>query len=167
MQSSDIMRRNAAKRLFEYIATAESPSANDYLRRVVKQFKDEDIDAVGIVFSANCKNLTTIQNYIEYVVAEHHKAEILERYSSYKLGLSTATDLSEQLAEWVSTPCFESVEINEGLLGTSIETLKSLGVSAIYVRYLTSYYGTTYGEVVKTNAFRVLEPRFHLSKTLS
>lgn len=167
MQSSDITRRNAAKRLFEYIATAESPSANDYLRRVVKQFKDEDIDAVSVVFSANCKNLTTIQNYIEYVVAEHHKAEILERYSSYKLGLSTATDLSEQLAEWVSTPCFESVEINEGLLGTSIETLKSLGVPAIYVRYLMSYYGTTYREVVGTNAFRVLEPRFNLSKTLS
>ena len=147
MQSSDITRRNAAKRLFEYIATAESPSANDYLRRVVKQFKDEDIDALSVVFSANCKNLTTIQNYIEYVVAEHHKAEILERYSSYKLGLSTATDLSEQLAEWVATPC--------------------LGVPAIYVRYLTSYYGTTYREVVGTNAFRVLEPRFNLSKTLS
>lgn len=167
MQSSDIMRRNAAKRLFEYIATAESPSANDYLRRVVKQFKDEDIDAVSVVFSADCKNLTTIQNYIEYVVAEKHKVEILERYSSYKLGLSTATDLSEQLAEWVGTPCFESVAINEGLRGTSIETLKCLGVPAIYVRYLLSNYGTTYGEVVNTNAFRILEPRFNLSDTLS
>ena len=167
MQSSDITRRNAAKRLFEYIATAESPSANDYLRRVVKQFKDEDIDAVSVVFSANCKNLTTIQNYIEYVVAEKHKAEILERYSSYKLGLSTATDLSEQLVEWVSTPCFSEVAVNEGLLGTSIETLKCLGVPAIYVRYLTSNYGTTYGEVVNTNAFRILEPRFNLSDTLS